>query len=143
MSDVARAREAVGVPPAEAFRLFTEAVGDWYRVDARTVPQPERTRGLAIEGRIGGRFLALTDDGVQNDVLGVISAWDPPKRFAYIDLNGCDVDVRFEPRGSGSMVTVVVSGLDALAPDRAEQLRRHGWQTVLAWYQSWLATHFA
>ncbi|MGH8982703.1 MAG: hypothetical protein ACRDY6_02365, partial [Acidimicrobiia bacterium] len=45
-----------------------------------------------------------------------------------------EVEVRFEVAGEGTRVTLEHRGLDLLPAEVAEQKRKFGWQTMLAWY---------
>jgi len=48
--------------------------------------------------------------------------------------------VRFEAAPGGTRVTLEHRGLDVLPPDVADQKRRYGWQTLLGWYDEYMAT---
>ena len=133
--DRVTARERVPVVQAEAFRLFTECIGDWYRIDENTVYNPEATVDLRIEGWVGGRFIDVTDLTTgEGNVIGAVSAWQPPEYFQFTDNRGCHVDVRFVPQGSNTEVSVTVSGINNLPPAEADQVRRHSWHTIVGWY---------
>ena len=134
-TDVVSVSAVVPVPQAEAFRMFTECIGDWYRIDAGTVPDPTRTVTLRIEGHVGGRFIDVTDAQTQTgNTIGEIRVWEPPRLFAFVDQRDCPVVVEFEGVDDGTEVTVTVSGIDQLSSQVAETVRRHSWHTVLRWY---------
>ncbi len=136
---IARASEIVRVPKVRAFKLFTERFGDWYRIDEHTVFDPNRTITLKLEGYVGGHLIDVTDASTNSgNVRGTVNLWDPPHRFVYLDLNRCDVEVRFDEVQEGTQVSVEVRGLDQLEPKRASRIRKHGWHTTLAWYRDWM-----
>ena len=132
-----RTCETVSVPQAEAFALFTERIGDWYHVAPGTVPNPDRTATLRMDGRVGGHFVAVTDPtSGDGDLLGTITAWDPPERVAWTDGRDCEVEVRFAANEArdGTEVSIELRRIDALDAAVAEEVRRHGWHTTLAWF---------
>jgi len=129
-----RASASVGLPlpPDEAFRLFTEEIGLWWR-RGRRFRNAGGERGLiAIEPGLGGRlFESFGAPGAQTVVeIGRVTAWEPPQRLAFTwrasnfaphELT--QVEVAFDARGDGTLVTVVHSGWSALPPDHPV---RHG-----------------
>lgn len=134
-----RASVLVQVPPEQAFRMFTEEIDEWYRVDEYTVPDPSRTVALRIEppdarGR-GGRFVAIHDAASgEGDVLGEIRTWKPPAGFAFVDGRGCEVEVSFVALSGGTLVSIEQRGLDRLPREDADRAGRFGWHTVASWF---------
>ena len=141
MSDVDAAAGAVSatvevaLPPAEAFRVFTEEIGSWYLVDEHTVMDHERTVDIRFEPYVGGRLMdvydATTGEGRE---MGRITAWEPGRRVGFTDTRETETEVRFEPAGGGSAVTIEQRGLDRLPPDQADHVRRYGWRLLLRWF---------
>ncbi len=125
----------MALAPAEAFRLFTDEVGSWYLVDEHTVMDHERTVDVRIEPFVGGRFLdvhdAATGEGLE---MGRITVWEPGHRFQFTDARATETEVRFEPAGAGTAVTMEQRGLDQLPPGEAEHVRRYGWRLLLGWF---------
>jgi len=83
--DRARASVGVAVPPAQAFRIFTEEIELWWRRG----PRFRYSRGdaglIALEPRVGGRvFESFTVDGAPHVVeIGRIRVWQPPQRLLF------------------------------------------------------------
>jgi len=133
-------RKSVTVPlaPADAFRLFTERMAAWWPLPTHSVYENEAT-GVVVEPRVGGRIYETTDDGRTSD-WGVISAWEPGRRFATSWHPGNDpalatqVDVRFShtPDG-GTQVDLVHTGWEARGADAPTIAAGYdnGWRYVL------------
>jgi hypothetical protein len=131
--DRARVTVGVGVPPAQAFRIFTEEIELWWRRG----PRFRYARGdaglIALEPHVGGRvFESYTVDGNAHVVeIGRIRVWQPPQRLLVdwqvargTPLERTEVEVLFEPAGDhGTRVTVTHSGWAAI---RADHPARHG-----------------
>ena len=134
-----RACEVVRVKPEKAFRLFTEHVAEWYRIDQYTVPDVSRTVSLRIEGHVGGHFIAVTDELTgSGDVLGTVAIWEPPVRLMFVDLNGCEVEVTFIKQGQSTLVAIEVTGVEKLDPALQKNVQQYGWHTTLGWYINWM-----
>lgn len=129
-----RARVTVGValPPARAFRVFTEQIELWWRRG----PRFRYSRGdaglIALEPGVGGRvFESFSVDGTAHVVeIGRIRVWQPPQRLVFdwqvaqgTPLERTEVEVLFEPAGDGTRVTVTHSGWAAI---RGDHPARHG-----------------
>jgi len=136
--DQARVTVSVAVPPAEAFRLFTEEIDQWWRRG----PRFRHTRGdrgmLCIEPRPGGRVFesidADTDAPARVIELGRVSVWEPGQRLVFswrasnfAPAESTEVEVLFEPSPSGTRLTVTHRGWRAL---RADHPVRHGQQAA-------------
>ncbi len=130
--DQARVSMLVRVPPAVAFRAFTEDVDQWWR-RGRKFRVAGKHRGIVhIEGGVGGRLFESfeTSTGTKIYETGKITAWDPPARFAfewrspnYAAEEKTFVEVLFDESASGTLVTVTHAGWSALRPDHPA---RHG-----------------
>ena len=128
-SDAVRVTSRVEVDPGTAFRVFTEEVDAWWRAGPRFRWHPERGGTLRFEGGQGGRFVEVYPDGESFEV-GRIRVWDPPRRLvfgfrarSFADEESTEVEVRFEPSGDATDVTVEHRGFAAL---RADHPARHG-----------------
>jgi hypothetical protein len=122
-------------PPAEAFRVFTERLGDWW---------PLRRHGLYAESSAGvafvdGRVVERSASG-EEGVWAEVTAWDPPRHLGLSWHPGTDpalatvVEVDFEPDDDGTRVVLTHSGWEALG-ERAELGRASyagGWRSVVA-----------
>lgn len=129
--DVARASVLVRVPTDVAFRTFTEEIDAWWQRGLRYRIGKEASV-LHIEPFVGGRLFESFDlpRGPTTKQTGTVTAWEPPARLAF-EWRGVNfradektlVEVTFEPRTSGTMVTVTHSGFASL---RADHPVRHG-----------------
>lgn len=129
----------VPADPAEAFRMFTEQVDQWYVVDRHTVADYTRTVRICFEPWVGGRFLdvqdAVTGDG---QTMGVVTRWDPPYSLSFRDGRDTLVEVRFEPDPRGTRVRIEQSGLERLDPAVREHVSRYAWpRTLLPWFEAY------
>lgn len=128
-------------PHGEAFRLFTEGIGEWWPLRSHSVFEQRATR-VVLEPRLGGRVYEVADDGAESD-WGRVLAWDPPSSFAISWHPGrepetaTEVRVRFEANGSGrTAIDLVHSGWEVLG-DAAAATRDNydgGWDAVLGEY---------
>ena len=128
---------SVGQPPAEAFRIFTEEIARWWPLAAFSVSEA-RAASCRIEPRVGGEVYEVRDDG-ERFAWGRVLSWDPPRRFAMTWHPGADpetaqeVELRFEPEGSGTRVELEHRGWQQ-AGALARELREiydGGWESVL------------
>jgi hypothetical protein len=127
-------------PVDEAFRVFTERIGEWWALDVHSLSL-DRTGAPAetavMEGRVGGRLYERMSDGAEAD-WGRLHVWEPPHRVAfewYVTGTPTHVDVRFAAEGDGTRVELVHSGFDRL--EDAEKRRNgydEGWALGLARY---------
>lgn len=137
MSSVApgdRARVSVGValPPAQAFRIFTEEIELWWRRGPRFRCAPGDAGLIALEPRVGGRVFESYTVGSREMVveIGRIRVWEPPRRLLFdwraanfAPAERTEVEVLFEPSENGTRVTVTHTGWAAIRDDHPV---RHG-----------------
>lgn len=138
VSDLAlRKTVEVAAPPERAFRLFTEGIAEWWPLATHSVGA-ERAEAVIFEPGAGGRILERTLDGEEH-VWGTVTVWEPPGRVAFTWHPGRgpdteqDVEVRFEPSGSGARVELVHTGWERLG-DRAAAVYENydgGWDFVV------------
>ena len=136
MTQVATVRVSldVTVGPEEAFRVFTEEIGAWYKVDEHSVADPD-TVALRFEPGVGGRLLEVHDPGSGDGrEVGRVRVWEPGRRLVYRDGRDLETDVTFEGHGRGTRVTVEQRGLGRLPPDDAEHAARYGVTLILRWF---------
>jgi len=129
--DRASASVFVRVAPEDAFDVFTREIDLW-RKTGRAYRIAGRRRGqLLFEPKLGGRLFETFETTESHTFeVGKVTVWEPPSRLA-LEWRGVNfkphevttVDVRFEPSGDGTMVTVVHSGWSALPDDHPA---RHG-----------------
>jgi uncharacterized protein YndB with AHSA1/START domain len=125
--------------PEIAFRVFCEAIGEWW-------PKGPSFNGkvladMVIERRIGGRFFERFTDGTEYEI-GRITDYQPPALVGFTwrapswDLT-TQVLIRFIPEGSGTRVDLEHSGWEQA--DNIRETRKNydrGWEFILGQYQS-------
>jgi Activator of Hsp90 ATPase homolog 1-like protein len=136
---VASASVDVAVDQDSAFEMFTAEIGEWYVVNQYTVLDHTKTRSLRIEPWVGGRFVDAHDcETGEGIIVGHVTAWDPPRRFVFVDGHGLDVEVTLEATDGGCRVTIEERGFDSLAPDIAPRVREHSWHGHLTeWFEQY------
>ena len=125
-------------PIADAFRLFTEEIGNWWPAQTHHTRGP--VVGMVFEGRVGGRLIEVCADGVTVP-FGEVLAWEPPHRVVFSwhpsvqPTTPTEIEVRFSAEVDGATrVEVEHRGWERLR-DRAHQQRTsylNGWPTVWA-----------
>jgi uncharacterized protein YndB with AHSA1/START domain len=125
----------VRVPAAEAFRLWTEAIGRWWPLASHSVGQADAV-ACVIEARTGGRIFETTRAGAEH-LWGRITVFDPPHRLAFTWHPGRQpgdhtiVEVTFSPSGTGrTRLELAHSGWPVDAGARRADYDR-GWQALL------------
>jgi uncharacterized protein YndB with AHSA1/START domain len=125
----------VRVPPAEAFRLWTEAIGRWWPLASHSVGQADAV-ACVIEARTGGRIFETTRAGAEH-LWGRITVFDRPHRLAFTWHPGRQpgdhtiVEVTFSPSGTGrTRLELAHSGWPVDAGARRADYDR-GWQALL------------
>ena len=125
---------------ADAFRLFTEGIGEWWPLKGSNFSYgAERSDKIFLEAKVGGRFYERFSDGEEFEV-GRVIACEPPKRivFSWKDPSWkapTEVEVRFSPAGNGTRVDLEHRGFEAAGVQPQEAAGwADGWKTVLAPY---------
>jgi uncharacterized protein YndB with AHSA1/START domain len=128
----------------DAFQLFTEHIGDWWPTEkfSRTADgefaEGVKLERVVFESRQGGRVYEVTSDGREASWAEVL-VYEPPHRIVLAwkpndtDRPPTEVEVRFEPDGSGTRVDLEHRGWERLG-DLAAQARQgysDGWRTPL------------
>lgn len=97
----------VGVPPAEAFRIYADYPGEWLPPGHTFIREPQ---SVVIEPVVGGRFYERGADGAEV-TRGTVTEWAPPGRLAvtwrigpnwqpvYDDEHASVVVIEFAPAG--------------------------------------------
>jgi uncharacterized protein YndB with AHSA1/START domain len=127
-SDQARVSIALALPPAEAFRVFTREIDQWW-LHGRRFRALGAARSLVyFEERAGGGLFERLGDRVVKT--GQVTVWDPPARLVFdwrgVNLTGEDkteVEVSFASQGSGTLVTLTHRGWARIPADHPV---RHG-----------------
>lgn len=131
----------VKATPDRAFRRFTEEMASWWPLRSHSVGRSEAI-AVSMEPRVGGRIVEQMRDG-REAVWGTVTAWDPPRRVSFTWHPGRtpdtaqDVEVRFTPERSGTLVELEHRGFERLGPALGRKARRGypiGWQYVLGLY---------
>jgi mannose-6-phosphate isomerase-like protein (cupin superfamily) len=146
-ADVVTATVEVALDPAAAFQVFTEEIGQWWRPGPINWYDARRAVGTRIEPGVGGRWLEIYDEGA-GDVLEIarVRVWEPGVRLVLLyrdgghELDGTEIEVRFEAIDGGTRVTLEHRGWDTVSPDiaaRKRALKRSGWAHILGWFQEW------
>ena len=119
----------VSATPQEAFDVFTQEIGAWWKPNGLFQITPRGDGVLRFEPGEGGRLATDLPNGKSFEI-GRISVWTPGERLAFTWRQGAFaadqttyVDVRFEPVGDETRVTVEHRGWDAIPQ---EHVARHG-----------------
>ncbi len=125
------------LPPADAYQAFTARFGDWWPAATHSLSRDDVTTcRMALEP--GGAVEERAPDGTWHP-WGRVEAFEPGRRLRFSWHPGREpdsaqwVDVAFEPSATGSRVTLVHGGWEALG-EIAPILRREyaaGWPQVL------------
>ena len=138
----------VTATPERAFEVFTRDVGLWWRPNALFHFTPRSPGVVSFEGELGGRFIETLPSGKVFEI-GRITAWEPGVRLAFgwrqatfMPDQHTEVEVRFEPVGAETRITVEHRGWDTVPAEHLARhsfpdtlfLRRHGewWNALLA-----------
>lgn len=138
----------VKASPARAFEVFTDEIGAWWRPNGLFQTTPRPPGRLSFEPGQDGRLIETLANGKVFEI-GRILAWEPPARLVFTwrqatfppDLT-TEVEVRFEPVGEETRVSVEHRGFDKVPEGAA----RHGFpdQALLMrlgeWWQDLLAS---
>ncbi len=139
----------VAASPERAFEAFTRDVGLWWRPNALFRFTPRSPGVVSFEGGVGGRFVETLPGGKVFEI-GRITVWEPGVRLVFgwrqatfTPDQHTEVEVRFEPVGAETRVTVEHRGWDSVP---AEHVARHGFPDMLflrrhgEWWNALLAS---
>jgi hypothetical protein len=125
-----------------AFATWTARFGTWWPT-AHTV-SGERDAVVILEPGVGGRIFERAPDGREID-WGEITAWDDPRRLAYLwhirrdRADATDVEITFVPVGeSTTRVDIVHRGWERLGADATtwRDANTSGWAGLLPHFVS-------
>ncbi len=140
------ATAAVDVPcaPDTAFEIFTAQIGTWWKRGTRYWNDSAKGRELRFEPYVGGRLVEVYDpDTGEGFEIGRVLVWEPGKRLVFTwrqedwaPSESTEVEVRFEPTGNTTRVTVEHSGWDRVpsAGDGVSGDYGNGWAELLGFY---------
>ena len=122
-ADQARVSIALKVPPADAFRIFTREIDQWWLTGRRFRALGAGARSIVfMEERAGGGLFERLGEQVVKT--GEITVWDPPVRLVFdwrgVNLVGEDkteVEVSFAAQGRGTLVTLTHRGWARIRAD--------------------------
>lgn len=126
----------VDCAPEHAFAVWTEQIDRWWPRSHTVSGDPAR---VVLEPRVGGRLFERTTDGGEIE-WGEITAWEPPRRFAYLwhirrdRADATDVTVTFDEHGGATRVRIVHDGWDRLGGGGGAAWRdanQGGWDGLL------------
>ena len=147
----ARAEATVPVSPEEAFALFTEDIGLWWRRDTPYWNDRERGVSVRIEPGVGGRFIEVYDlDSGTGMEVGRVTAWEPGQRLAltwtqvgWPEGASTELEITFQPATGGeTLVRLEHRGFERV-PGAIDVLAGYdaGWNEVLGWFAEHVSTH--
>ena len=133
----------VAASPQRAFEAFTQEIGAWWRPNTLFQLTPRGDGVLRFKGGEGGSLVTMLPSGKEFEI-GRVTAWVPGQRLAFTwrqatftPAQVTQVDVRFEPVGDETRVTVEHRGWDTIPQ---EHVARHGFP--LATFQMRQAEHW-
>ena len=137
---VVRKEVTVPLPPAEAFRLYTDDIATWWPLRKHAV-EPATAATAVFEARPGGRIFERTVDGKEH-IWGIVTECDPPNRVVYTwhpgraETTAQEVEMRFVPDGAGTRVEVEHRGWERYGDGVESALESYetGWDFVLGRY---------
>ncbi len=129
--------------PEVSFRAFCEEIGQWWPKGPSFGGKD--LKDMFIEGRVGGRFYEIYDDGSEYEI-GRVTAYQPPEVVAFTWRapsweKATQVEVRFNPDGNGTRIELEHSGWEQ-DPKLQEGRKSHdgGWDFVLGHFVKHAAT---
>lgn len=146
MTVVASAEVVVPVSPDEAFALFTEDIGLWWRRGTAYWNDPERGLSIRLEPGVGGRFVEVYDlESGEGLEVGRVTAWEPGRRLrltwtqvGWPQDASTEVEVTFEPTSDGgTAVRLEHRGFERV-PGAIDFIGNYdaGWKDVLGWFSA-------
>jgi hypothetical protein len=142
----------VKASPERAFAVFTQEIGEWWRPNGLFQFTQTGPGVVAIEPMLGGRVTETQRNGDPFEI-GHITVWEPPNRLMFTWRQATfepgqmtEVEVRFEPVGEETRVTVEHLGWDSVPQEHVARhhfpdgifLHRHGewWNELLRSFRS-------
>jgi uncharacterized protein YndB with AHSA1/START domain len=137
----------VKAAPARAFEIFTAGASRWWLKTHTINPTKSPQKDVIMEPRAGGRWFERGEDGSEC-AWGQVLAWEPPRDrgtgrlllawqidadFKYDPALMTEVEVRFTPDGSGTLVELehrLIERMGARAAGMHDAFTR-GWGLLL------------
>jgi uncharacterized protein YndB with AHSA1/START domain len=142
----------VAADPARAFAVFTEEIGEWWQPDFLFQITPRGDGRLSFEPGPNGRLITTLKNGKTFEI-GRIKVWEPGARLVFswrmatfTRDQSTEVEVRFEPVGEETRITVEHTAWDTIPQDH---VARHNFpepvtlKRVAEWWQGSLAAYKA
>ncbi len=124
----------VPASPDRAFAAFTGEIGAWWRGNRLFGFTPREPGVLSFEPGAGGRLIETRAGGKVFEI-GKVKVWEPPERLvfgwrqaSFAPDVATEVEIRFEPFGAETRVTVEHRGWDAVP---ADNVALHGFPLVV------------
>jgi uncharacterized protein YndB with AHSA1/START domain len=124
----------VKASPERAFAGFTERISEWWQASPLFRITSAQTERLVFEPGAGGKLIAHLPDG-RSFTVGEISVWEPGARLvlgwrhdSFAEDQTTELEVRFEPVGDETKVTVEHRGWDSIP---IAHVARHGFPLML------------
>jgi uncharacterized protein YndB with AHSA1/START domain len=116
--------------PAEAFRLFTAGIGEWWPLEEGYSFGRGRAKEIHLEPWIGGRLYERFVDGDELQV-GRVIACEPPHRIVFTWKSPTwhgetEVEVSFTAEGEQTRVRVEHRGFERLGSAAEAAVRQYG-----------------
>jgi uncharacterized protein YndB with AHSA1/START domain len=135
----------VKAAPDRAFDVFTAGASRWWLKTHSISATKSPIKDVIIEPRVGGRWFERGEDGSECE-WGKVLAWEPPARLLLAwQINGefkydptliTEVEVRFTPADSGTLVELehrLIERMGARGAGMVEAFTR-GWGLLLDSY---------
>ena len=142
----------VKATPERAFAAFVGEIDQWWRPNGLFRFTPRSPGTLSFEPGEDGRLIETLPNGKVFEI-GRICAWEPPSRLVFgwrqatfAPDQDTEVEVRFEPVGDETRITVEHTGWDSVP---AAHVARHGFANAVfltrhgEWWQRLLASYKA
>lgn len=128
---------SVSWAPADAFARFTRDFGTWWPRQMLSIGG-KLVKSVHFDCRVGGQIVEELVDG-RRFQWGKVLVWDPPRRVLFTwhpskdEATAQDVEVRFTPEGTGTLVELISTGWERLG-EKGRSARKGydmGWGTVI------------
>jgi uncharacterized protein YndB with AHSA1/START domain len=143
MTAVASAEVTVEASPDDAFALFTEDIGLWWRRGTPYWNDRERGLSIRIEPGVGGRFIEVHDLETGSGMeVGRVTAWEPGRllgltwtQAGWPEDASTELEITFEPVATGTRVRLEHTGFEQV-PGAMDFIAGYdaGWKEVLGWF---------